>query len=176
MGIPTAASVDDLRLMIGGKLQEMDKEQQNVKVVLDESAGSVQKMTLRDEGGVFLEVHCDPTRVDQGRPTPDSTGTPDEERSNVNDQDQEKEDLSQMLLECRMELETATEALSQEQLKSHDLEHELEAVKEETNRLREELHVHVNAGKSKVRSTWRLHCEQLVQWDTDLADKDAVIE
>ena len=27
MGIPTAASVDDLRLMIGGKLQEMEKEQ-----------------------------------------------------------------------------------------------------------------------------------------------------
>ena len=29
--------------MIGGKLQEMDKEQQNVEVVLEESAGSVQK-------------------------------------------------------------------------------------------------------------------------------------
>ena len=46
MGIPIAASVNDLRLMIGGKLQEMDKEQQNVEVVLEESAGSVQKMTL----------------------------------------------------------------------------------------------------------------------------------
>ena len=95
-------------------------------------------------------MHCEPTLVDQGRSTPDSTGIPDEERSNVDDQDQEKEDLSQMLLECRTELETAREALSQEQLKSHDLEHELEAVKEKTSRLREEL----AAEKSKVRSTW----------------------
>ena len=172
MGIPTAASVDDLRLMIGGKLQEMDKEQQNVEVVLEESAGSEQKMTLRDEGGVFLEVHCEPTRVDQGRSTPDSTGIPDEERNNVDDQDQEKEHLSQVLLECRTELETAREALNQEQLKSRDLERELEAAKEETSRLQEEL----DAEKSKAQSTWRLHCEQLVQWDTDLANKDAVIE
>ena len=157
MGIPIAASVDDLRLMIDGKLQEMDKEQQNVEVVLEESAGSVQKMTLRDKGGVFLEVHCEPTQVDQGRSTPDSTG--DEERSNVDDQDQEK-DLSQMLLECRMELETAREALSQEQLKSRDLEHELEAVKKKRQADSGE---ELDAEKSKVRSTWRLHCEQLVQ-------------
>ena len=79
-------------------------------------------------------MHCEPTLVDQGRSTPDSTGIPDEERSNVDDQDQEKEDLSQMLLKCRTELETAREALSQEQFKSRDLEHELEAVKEETPR------------------------------------------
>ena len=57
MGIPTVVSVDDLRLMIGGKPQEMDKEQQNVEL---ESAGSVQKMTLRDEGVSFWKCSVTP--------------------------------------------------------------------------------------------------------------------
>ena len=30
--------------------------------------------------------------------------------------------------------------------------------------------------KSKARSAWRLHCQQLAQWDAELASGDAEIE
>ena len=55
MNVPTAASVDDLRQLISGKLEEMDKEPMNVQVVLKE-AGRGTCLRLQNKEGEFLEA------------------------------------------------------------------------------------------------------------------------
>ena len=37
LGVPMSATIEDLRLMIDGKLAEMDKQPQNVQVVIDDA-------------------------------------------------------------------------------------------------------------------------------------------
>ena len=171
MGIPTTASSEDLRLMIGGKLEDMGREQQNVEVVIDERGSALVHIALRDDDGVFSEVDCDPvpTHADTDRSTPDSTRSQEHEQ---NDANQEVEDLTQALTQCRTELGLTKEALSHQQAKSNALECELEATKEEMTKLEEG----IETARSKARNTWRLHCQQLTEWDTDMTEKDATIE
>ena len=52
LGLPTAASLDELRGMIEGLLVEQGKEPMNVQVWLQEDTG----ITLYDEGGSFLAI------------------------------------------------------------------------------------------------------------------------
>jgi hypothetical protein len=52
MGLPTAASADELRQMIEGKVQERDREPRNVQVIVGEDT----TLKLCDERGAFLEV------------------------------------------------------------------------------------------------------------------------
>ena len=57
LGVPTTASANDIRLMIGDKVEEMGKDQQNVEVVLDDpvpDANQYSRLSLHDEEGVFL--------------------------------------------------------------------------------------------------------------------------
>ncbi len=50
MGVLTAASGDDLRLLLSGKLEEQGREPMNVQVVLKEVEGDVH-LSLHDEDG-----------------------------------------------------------------------------------------------------------------------------
>ena len=53
--MPTAASGDDLRLLISGKLEEQGREPMNIQVELKEVEGGVH-LSLQDEDGEFLEA------------------------------------------------------------------------------------------------------------------------
>ena len=55
VGVPTAASADELRQMIDGKLAEDGKDTPNVQVVLP-SAEPNSEFYLQDEEGTFLTV------------------------------------------------------------------------------------------------------------------------
>ena len=55
LGVPTAASADELRQMIDGKLTEEGKEVRNVQVVLG-GADPTSEFALEDEEGRFLIV------------------------------------------------------------------------------------------------------------------------
>ena len=57
LGIPVSTMIEDLRLMIDGKLAAMDKEPQNVQVVItDTEERGVECLVLQDETGVFLRT------------------------------------------------------------------------------------------------------------------------
>ena len=58
----------DLRLMIGGKLEELDKDPMNVEVIIDDPVPDTPtrgKVSLRDEEEVFVSV--DELVVETGR-------------------------------------------------------------------------------------------------------------
>ena len=55
LGVPTAASVDELRQMIDGKLTEEGKETRNVQAML-EGADPTAELSLVDAEGRFLVV------------------------------------------------------------------------------------------------------------------------
>ena len=65
--VQVSATIEDLRLMIDGKLAEMDKEPQNIQVVItDTEEGRVECLVLQDETGVFLRItDGDPTDEEQ---------------------------------------------------------------------------------------------------------------
>ena len=98
--------------MIGGKLLDMDKEQQNVEVVRvdppPESSGGG-SIGLRDEQGIFIEVDCVPATVT----SPAAISLDEEDDGELSDVAsegtrgafEETEHLTrQELLECRAEL------------------------------------------------------------------------
>ena len=54
--ICTAASLEDIRLLIDGKLGEMGRDPMNTQVVLEEGEGGGTHLSLQDAEGVFLRV------------------------------------------------------------------------------------------------------------------------
>ena len=61
MGIPTAASEDDVRQLISSKLEEQGREPMNIQVVLKEVEGGTctymyMYLSLQDEDGGYLEA------------------------------------------------------------------------------------------------------------------------
>ena len=55
LGVPTAASQEDLRSMIEGRLMEADRDPLRTQVVLRE-VGQGTHISLQDESGVFQEI------------------------------------------------------------------------------------------------------------------------
>ena len=178
LGIPTAAAAEDIRLMIGGKLLDMDKEQQNVEVVRvdppPESSGGG-SIGLRDEQGIFIEVDCVLATVTS--PAAISLDEDDGELSDVASEGtrgafEETEHLTrQELLECRAELAETRVTLEAEMQKSRLLESDLLSTAREVSALKESY----ESEREKTRRAWKLHCEQLARWDAELADGDAEI-
>ena len=56
LSLPTSASGDELRLMIDGKLGEMEKEPRNVQVVIAKAEHGAERLSLWDDDGSFLDV------------------------------------------------------------------------------------------------------------------------
>lgn len=214
LGVPTTASAEDIRLMIGGKVEELGKDQLNVEVVLDDpfpDSNFYRKVSLRDEEGVFLHVGCEQLEGmegmvshaqrsrsgsegsemnHEGSPMSQAGADSDERGSegehHESDHDTSGDPTAGALHECQELLRQAGEALhleqektaaleselNTEQVKTAGLKSELAATKEEVSRVKDGL----VAEKSKVRGAWRLHCQQLAQWDAELASGDAEIE
>ena len=56
LSIPTSASGDELRQLIDGKLEGMEREPRNVQVVISEAEHGAERLSLWDDDGAFLEV------------------------------------------------------------------------------------------------------------------------
>ena len=80
LGVPTAASADELRQMIDGKLTEEGKEVRNVQVVLG-GADPTSEFALEDEEGRFLIVHA--TEEENRSETPNLSGDGEEQDANI---------------------------------------------------------------------------------------------
>ena len=102
LDVPTDASVDEVHVMVEGKLREMEHDPANVQVVVG-SAG----LSLCGEDGEFLSIT-----------DPPSTEAPDEERDQEVSSDElesgghETEQLQEELQEARAEIQTLKETIS----------------------------------------------------------------
>ena len=179
LGVPVSATIEDLRLMIDGKLAAMDKEPQNVQVVIaDTEEGGVECLVLQDETGVFLRTTDgdttdeDRTRredesesggVDKGAPVTEDTLQAELEEARL-----KQTEMAEQLVSQQAELDSAVEALARERDRVEILRREKEA---EVSKIREEL----IQEQGKVRYIWRMNCEQLAQYDTESSEKDAEI-
>ena len=56
MGLPISGSLDSVRQLIDGKLEELGRDPRNVQVILQEHGSQGTHISLQDEEGVFLRV------------------------------------------------------------------------------------------------------------------------
>ena len=125
LGVPVSATIEDLRLMIDGKLAEMDKEPQNVQVVIaDTVEGGVECQVLQDETGVFLRTtDGDPTDEDRTRREDESESggtekdvpvTVDTLQAELQEARLKQTEMAEQLASKQAELDSAVEALARE--------------------------------------------------------------
>ena len=97
LGAPTEASVDEVRVMIEGKLREMDRDPANVQVVVASTG-----LSLCGEDGEFLSITEPPSPEITNDPGGEEQGSSDE-RSEANSGEQEVEQLRTELQEAKIE-------------------------------------------------------------------------
>lgn len=153
---------------------EMGREQQNVKVVcedsLTESSGG-RSISLRDKHGIFLKVDCEPVAMTSLTATGADEKEDNEEQSGISEtvhseleEGAEQECLTKKeLLECHAKLAETGTLLT--------LESDLSSAMTEVSALKERL----ESEKGKSQKAWRLLCEQITQYDADMAEGDAEI-
>ena len=147
--VPTAASSDDVRQMIEGKLRQMGREPPNVQVIVQQGIGQSRvHLSLQDADGVFLEA--EPETEPEWGATEDPPTT--DERAPPEERADETEKLKQALAE-------ATE--------------ENAALAREVSLL---LRERVERGQCRVKELWRLNCEQLEEHDLIVSAKDEELE
>ena len=145
LGLPRSASADELRQLISGQLEGMDKEPMQVQVVLQKTEAGVH-ITLRDLEGVFLEAR---------QPAVEES---DQVREEHGDED-DKEDA-----EAGKEIETMREEIETLQEEKRSLQLDVDSMKRETEKLR-----------NKVKEMWKMNCAQLTQFDAILMEKEEEI-
>ena len=153
LGLPTTASVEELRQIIDGQLTERGRGPRDVLVEVErrpsgtEGSGCVR---LHDGEGMFLEVDLlttEPVETsgeDAHAPVVGSRDrTPDREATLVAERDR----LVAEMERYRTELEAAHVELEK-------------SVKE------------ADAAKKRLKEVWRMNCEQSIMYDEELAAKD----
>ena len=152
LGLPTAASGDELRQMISGKLEEMERDPPNVQVQSQrETDGRRLILSLYDERGRFLlapPLEDDRDDVQRTMPQLEDDGEEEEEDG----------DPAAELTALRQELE------------QH--ENTIRELREEVSALEEKL----GNEKARVKELWRMNCRQLDEHDQLLAAKDEELE
>ena len=152
-GLQIAASLEDTRQVGGGKLAELGKQPQNVRVDLHETERGV-AITLRDEEGVVLE--CQPDD-----PVEDTVGGAGAtEGGGVRDQGEGGGSRTGSTSpDCEKELEAEVSRLEDE---NAGLSREVSA-----------LHVAVEEEKRRYKTLWRERCGQLADYDVVFEEKEA---
>ena len=128
-GVPVSATIGDLRLMIDGKLAAMDKEPQNVQVIIaDTDEDGVECMVLQDETGVFLrttdgdttdedrthrEDESESGGADKGAPVTEDTLQAELEEARL-----KQTEMAEQLVSQQVELDSAVETLARERNRS----------------------------------------------------------
>lgn len=155
LGLQIAASLEDTRQVVDGKLEEIGKQSQNVRVELRESERGV-AITLRDEEGVVLE--CQPEEE-----SGDGADVETEEGGGEGGGAREESEGGGSRAEAyrRAELEAEVSRL--------------EDVNAGLNVEVGELRTKVDEEKKRYRVLWRESCEQLAEYDVIVEEKDTEI-
>ena len=144
LGLPSNATVTDLRQIVEGKLREMGHEPGNLQVAVEESP-TVETLQLLNAYGPIIEVRHD-------KPPQDL---------------EEETDHSAQFHSSLPSSEADQELLEQVQT----LREERDELQEQVTQLQGKLEVE----KQRVQDLWQGNCEQNVQMDLILQDKDAEI-
>ena len=169
LSLPTSTSGDELRQMIDGKLEELEKEPRNVTVVITEAECGAERLALWDDDGSFLDVHPE---------TPEGEG--DEDRTDSEPTTEELQSALDRALEENALLKTQ---MTQQQAALEEERERVEALEKENERLQEttspgrvsELEEELKREKDRMKSVWRMQCEQLVQYDSEVSEKETQI-
>ena len=169
LSLPTSASGDELRLMIDGKLGEMEKEPRNVQVVISEAERGAERLSLWDDDGSFLDVDPESPDGDGSEKETESAATVGELQAAL---DHALEENAQL----RVELQQQQTALEEERSQTEALKKENERLEETTTLTRvSELEGELKRERDKMKSVWRMQCEQLAQYDSEIAEKEIEI-
>ena len=158
LGLPRAGSLEDKRQMIGGKLEEAEREPRNVQVVVAETEDGV-TVRLQDETGVFREITPGSVEVEAGsrrRSRGDSEGSDGSGGGGARSDD----------------LETARARITELEAELLRADEEHASLREEVSSVREEL----EEERVKYKALWRMSCEQLARHDDLIAAKEKEIE
>ena len=151
LGVPESATLEDTRQMVELKLDKVGHQPANVRIEAEET-----EQGLQDDEGVFVE--CQPNK---GAEEEDDPARHAEERdgdsggSSVDDVTREVEG---QILEVEVEFACVTE--------------ENTALLEEVSSLKERVEVE----RMKYKYLWRDSCEQLMEHDSLVAEKETEIE
>ena len=173
--LPTAASTDEVHQLVEGKLGEMGKEPRNVQVFVCEEDARI--MALQDEDGVIVTTEAVVAEMEErdsstDEETMDTRGTEEEGPHPPEDVAALKSKIEELTREkVRLETELSEEKKAHdEERKAHD--EERKAYDEEKAHLEENL----RQEKQKRKQIWRLNCQQIVECDELVAEKDKEIE
>lgn len=181
LGLPTNASLSETRGLIEGKLGE-NREPRNVQVIV---IGEGVIVKLRDEGGVFAEIPADVGTTER----PDRDGGEDgvypveeeeeveEELTGMTSSRHRDDTYAQEELELELELEEVKKQLETTQIEVKKLMEELEKTRESYERALEVKDQVVSDLTDKVkhekeRTLWRMNCQQLADYDENMASRD----
>ena len=157
LGLPRAGSLEDKRQMIGGKLEEAEREPRNVQVVVAETEEGV-TVRLQDETGVFREITPGSVDVEAG---PRGRSRGDSEGSDGSGGGTRSDDL-----------ETARARITELEAELLRADEEHASLREEVSSVREKL----EEERVKYKALWRMSCEQLARHDDLMAAKEKEIE
>ena len=158
LGVTGTASLEDLRQIVEGQVEELGHSPPNVRVELVETDRGV-VVSLQDDKGTFLE--CEP-EVERER------GADYEDGGAIEGRD---------VAEGGGYVADAVEALGTHRVA--ELEAEVSRLTEEKAMLLGEvssLRDKVQGEKCKYNNLWRESCEQMREYDSTMADKEAEIE
>jgi len=144
--VPTSATPDDLKQLISGRLEEMEREPMNVQVLVQETPRGLY-LSLQDMDGVFVQV--EPPDIEK-----------EDEPSDIEREDQEAE-----LGEANVkEVSALYEAVEQANEDKGLLQDEVRELKHEIDRL-----------KIRLRELRGASCEQVVEHDKEISSKNEEI-
>ena len=169
LSLPTSTSGNELQQMIDGKLEELKKKPRNVTVVITEAERGVERLALWDDNGSFLNVVPE---------TPEGEG--DKDRTDSEPTTEELQSALDRVLEENALLKTQ---LTQQQAALEEERERVGALEKENERLEEitspgrvsELEEELKREKDKMKSVWRMQCEQLAQYDSEVSEKETEI-
>ena len=169
--LPVTGATDQLCQLIEGKLESArHKEAANVQVILQEEQRIEMKLSLLDEGGVFLET----------KPLVQSRSEAESERETLQDALEEANQQNSELME---KLADTTQKLEEEKAETARLTDELSrvptghketaaALEKENKTLKEELRV----VKERHKKMWQMTCEQSREQEELLAAQQKEID
>ena len=170
MRLPTRGTVEETRLIIEGRLREMEREPRNVQVMVGVDEGGGEIVSLRDVSGVFLEARgaTDEAEREGGGADGDAEEYGDTER-------EERESVSPSVhddVSLADEL-TASRVLNGElTARNEELVTQVSSLRDTVSELTEKL-----AGETeRVNEMWRMNCAQVSSFDEVITAKDAMIE